>query len=295
MRMRFMALFALPLLGFAQPGLQKKIAAIASEAKGKAAVACSLPGTNLDCDLNPHAHPPMQSVFKAPLAVATLHLIEQRKFRLDQPIAFRPADRIPPQVWSPLQKQYPNANVDVPLGELLHLAVSQSDNVAADIVLRTVGGTGVVEDYMTAVGITGFHLQDTEAAMHADHTLQYRDWFEPAAAVQFLRLLADHSPVNPEHTGLMFDWMLNNPRGAGRISGQLPEGTVVLHKAGTSDTENGLTNAWNDIGLIEMPNGKKLAIAVFITDSTEREDATRDSVIARIAKAAYDAALTAQP
>jgi beta-lactamase class A len=60
-----------------------------------------------------------------------------------------------------------------------------------------------------------------------------------------------------------------------------------MHKAGTSDTGNGVTYATNDIGLITLPDGRRMAIAVFITDSTA-DEATRDSVIARIAKAAYD-------
>jgi beta-lactamase class A len=39
-----------------------------------------------------------------------------------------------------------------------------------------------------------------------------------------------------------------------------------------------------------LPDGRKLAIAVFITDSTA-DETTRKAVIARIGKAAYDAAL----
>ena len=53
--------------------------------------------------------------------------------------------------------------------------------------------------------------------------------------------------------------------------------------------DNGLAPATNDIGLILLPDGRYLAIAVFVTDS-KADDATRDSVIARITRAAYDAA-----
>jgi beta-lactamase class A len=77
-----------------------------------------------------------------------------------------------------------------------------------------------------------------------------------------------------------------------RIKGELPAGTIVMHKSGTSDTRNGVTYATNDIGLIMLPDGRRLAIAVFITDSTA-DEATRDAVIARIAKAAYDEGIQA--
>ena len=46
------------------------------------------------------------------------------------------------------------------------------------------------------------------------------------------------------------------------------------------------------IGLITLPDGQRLAIAVFVTDSTANE-ATREGTIARIARAAYDAAIPA--
>ncbi|HVN03976.1 MAG TPA: serine hydrolase, partial [Bryobacteraceae bacterium] len=119
---------------------------------------------------------------------------------------------------------------------------------------------------------------------------QYRNWFEPAGAVEFLRVLSDHPPINAEHAALLLGWMRGTPRMNVRIPGKLPAGTIVMHKTGTSDTEHGITAATNDIGLITLPDGRRLAIAVFITDS-KADDAGRDAVIASISKAAYDAAV----
>jgi beta-lactamase class A len=272
----------------AQADLQTQLRAIAAEAHGKVSVACSLPGSSLNCDLNPHAHPPMQSVFKAPLGITVLHLVEQGKFTLDQPVRFLASDRILPHAFSPLQDKYPHGEVDVPLRELLRLAVSESDNVAADILLRIAGGPPAVDAYLKSLGVQGFHIRDGEAAMHHKTALQYRNWFEPAGAVQFLRVLSDHPPCTAEHMELFLGWMKISAKPA-RIGGMLPAGTVVMHKAGTSDTDHGLTHAWNDIGLIVLPDGRRLAIAVFITDSRAGE-AALDPLIARIAKAVYDAA-----
>lgn len=231
----------------------------------------------------------MQSVFKAPLAFTALHLVERGELSLDKPVRFRAADRIP-GAYSPLQDQHPVAEVDIPLRQLLEMAVSLSDNVAADIILRLMGGPAVVDGYMKTAGVSGFHLEDNEAALHRDRMAQYRNWFEPSGAVQFLRLLNDHPPITAEHAALLLGWMRATPRANKRIGGELPAGTIVMHKPGTSDTANGLTPATNDIGLIELPGGRRLAIAVFVTDSTAG-DAERDSVIASIARAAYDAAL----
>jgi beta-lactamase class A len=275
---------------FAQTVLQQKISVIAADARGKVSVACSLPGSDVNCDLNPHARPPMQSVFKLPLAMTALHLIEEGKFSLDQPVRFLPGDRILPHTYSPLQDKYPEANVDIPLRELLRLAASLSDNSAADLVLRVIGGPEVVQHYISSIGVDGFQLKDGEHGLHQDVAAQYRNWFEPASAVKLLRRISDDSPLSVEHTALLLAWVKDTPTGAHRIKGQLPEGTSVMHKTGTSGSGNGVAYATNDIALIALPNGRRLAIAIFVTDAAA-DDATRDAVIARIAKAAYDAAV----
>lgn len=273
----------------AQEPLKQQIRAIALEARGTVSVACSLPGSVLNCDLNPRAHPPMQSVFKLPLAITVLHQVEQGKLSLDQQVRFLPEDRILPHVYSALQDKYPEGGVDVPLRELLRLSVSLSDNVAADILLRVVGGPRAVDTYIAALGVSGFHLRDSEAVLHRDVSAQYRNWFEPAGAVQLLRRISDDSPLTSEHTNLLLEWMTPAVR-TKRLDGNLPDGIRVPHKSGTSDVDNGLAHATNDIGLIPLPDGRRIAIAVFVTDS-RADEATRERVIARIARAAYDASL----
>jgi len=273
----------------AQEPLRQQIRAIAGEAHGKVSVACSMPGSALNCDLNPSAHPPMQSVFKLPLALMVLHQVEQGTFSLDQPVRFLPQDRILPHVYSPLQNQYPDAGVDVPLRELLRLSVSLSDNVAADILLRLVGGPKAVNTYIAALRVSGFHLQDSEAVLHREVSAQYRNWFEPAGAVQLLRRISDNSPLTSDHTDLLLGWMTPAVRTT-RLEGDLPAGTRVAHKSGTSDVDDGLAHATNDVGLIPLPDGRRIAIAVFVTDSTA-DEATREQVIARIARAVYDESL----
>ena len=283
-----LAVLAAPAL--AQQPLQQHIRDIAADAHGKVSVACSLADTPLNCDLNPGAHSPMQSVFKLPLALTILHQVEEGKFALDQQVPFRTSDLILPKPHSPLQDKYPNAGVDVPLRDLLQMTVTFSDNTAADMLLRLAGGTKVIDDYVASLGVTGFHLRDDERALHRQHDLQYRNWFEPRGAVQLLRRISDRSPLTAEHTALLLGWM-SSP--SGRLEADLPSGTNVFHKSGSSDVENGIAAATNDIGLIALPDGRHLAIAVFVTNSTA-DSATRIQVIARIGKCIYDYATQKQ-
>ena len=272
--------------------LRNQLAAVAGDSGGTLRTACAFaPGSRhapLACDRDAEAHPPMQSVFKLPLGLYVLHLVEQGKLQLDQPVRFEQADLFVPRAYSPLQDKYPAAGVDVPLRELLRLSVSLSDNAAADILLRLVGGTEPVRLYIASLGMHGFMLRHNEHELHRDESLQYQDWFAPTAAVQLLRRIADRSPLNAEHTELLLGWMKTTR--LPRLAALLPAGTAVAHKTGTSDTVQGVSAATNDIGLITLPDGERLAVAVFLSDSTA-DDAGRDRAIARASLAIYQAAI----
>src|SRR5438270_557587 len=79
----------------------------------------------------------------------------------------------------------------------------------------------VVDAYIKSLGVARFHLEDGEHGLHRDPTAQYRNWFEPAGAVQFLRKLSDNSPLSPEHTELLLTWMKDSPTGPNRLKGAL--------------------------------------------------------------------------
>ena len=288
----FLVLFTLTAPLIAQTPLHQQLATIATDARGQVFVACSLPGVALDCNLNPHGHSPMQSTFKLPLAVAVLQQVERGKLTLDQPIRFLPSDRYP-GTYSPLQDAHPEANVDVPLQYLLQLSVGESDNTATDILLRLIGGPQAVQESMNKLGLPAIHVRDSERGLHDDFQAQYRNDAEPAAMVALLRMLADHSPLSAEHTALLNRWMTESSTGPHRIKGLLPAGTLVAHKTGTSGEHNGLAPATNDVGLITLPNGQRLALAIFVTNA-HADEATRDAVIARIAKTIYDSALASR-
>ena len=74
--MRFLlVIFVFPILVAAQ-SLGEKIATIAAGAEGRVAVSCAVAGVRLDCHLLAGSRPPMQSVFKFPMAMAALDRVE---------------------------------------------------------------------------------------------------------------------------------------------------------------------------------------------------------------------------
>jgi beta-lactamase class A len=106
--------------------------------------------------------------------------------------------------------------------------------------------------------------------------------------VTLLRALDAGRAISPAARDLLLKDLADSVPGANRIKGQLPPGTPVAHKTGTDATRNGLTRATNDIGIVTLPDGRRLAMAVFVKDSTA-DEATRDRAIAGAARAAYDA------
>jgi beta-lactamase class A len=117
--------------------------------------------------------------------------------------------------------------------------------------------------------------------------VQYQNSATPKAAVELLGLFYQGKNLSATSRGLLLQWMVETETGLHRLKGMLPPQTVVAHKTGTSGTVGGVSAATNDIGLITLPDGRHLAIAVFVSDARGQESA-RESVIAQIARSAWD-------
>lgn len=170
----------------------------------------------------------------------------------------------------------------------MRFAISESDGTASDVLMKLAGGPAAVQAYLTGLSITGWIVLNTENELGQDYQLQYRNWASPAAAVALLRALHERRGFSETSRGLLLKYLTESKPGAKRLKGLLPAGTMVAHKTGTSGSRDGVTAATNDIGIISLPNGKHLAIAVFVSDSPA-DEATREGVIAKIAKAVWDA------
>ncbi len=266
--------------------LRKQIEQIASAAKGRVGVAALLLETGETVSLNPQDHFPMQSVYKLPIGMASLKQVDAGKIQLDQKVRVTKDDFIGGASHSPIRDKYPNG-VDLSVSELMGWMLLESDGTASDVLMKLAGGPEAVHAYLTELGIKDMIVLDTEKAFAQDQSLQYRNWASPEAAVALLRALHERRGLSESSQGLLLKLMTESITGPKRLKGRLPAGTVVAHKTGTSGTQNGITAATNDIGTITLPNGRHLAIAVFVADSP-MDEATREGVIAKVARAVWD-------
>jgi len=155
--------------------------------------------------------------------------------------------------------------------------------------MKLAGGPGAVQAYLTELSIKDMIVLDTEVTLTQDTTARYRNWATPEASVALLRALNERrAGLSESAQGLLLKFMTESKPGQKRLKGLLPAGTAVAHKTGSSGTDKGVTAATNDIGIITLPTGRRVAIAVFVSESPA-DEATREGVIAKIAKAVYEA------
>jgi beta-lactamase class A len=268
--------------------LQKQIEQIAAAAKGRVGVAAEVLETGEAVALNPHEHFPMQSVYKLPIGMAVLTQVDNGKLTLDQRVRVEKSDFVGSGQHSPIRDKNPNG-VELSLRELLRYSVSESDGTASDVLLN-LAGVDAVSKYLSALGINEIIVANSEKEIGQDWETQYRNWASPAGSVQLLRSLHERRGISETSQQLLYKFMIETPTFPTRLKGLLPKTAVVAHKTGTSGTSNGITAATNDIGLVTLPNGNHLAIAVFVSDSPANL-VIREKVIAQITKAVWDSVI----
>lgn len=266
--------------------LRNQIEQIASAAKGRVGVAATLLESGESVAFNADGQFPMQSVYKLPIAMAVLERVDRGEFKLEQKIRVEKADMVREGQRSPIRDRHADG-AELSINDLLQFMVSDSDGTACDVLLKNVTKPEAVMNYLHALGVDGVIVANTEKEFGADDSLQYRNWAKPESVIVLLRALQEGRTLSTASRALLLKLLTESPTGPKRLKGLLPANASVAHKTGTSGTVKDLTAATNDVGIITLPNGRHLAIAVFVSDSTADVE-TREGVIAKIAKAAWD-------
>lgn len=235
--------------------------------------------------LNGDKHFPMQSVFKFHIALAALRLVDEGKLMLDQ--KYKVVKDHYFKTWSVLMRTHPEANVEVTLKELITWSVMNSDNVACDRLLDILGGPEMVDKFIKTVGITDISIIATEREMHNDWNVQFSNWTTPNATATLLKLFDEGKILTSRSKDFLWKLMVDTPNAPKRLKGMLPEGTVVARKPGTGDTNGEVFGAVNDVGILVLPDGRKIITVVYITRA-KGEFKAIEEVIAKMSRVVYD-------
>jgi beta-lactamase class A len=161
---------------------------------------------------------------------------------------------------------------------LMHRMLVFSDNHAADILFKDVGGPHAVQSWLDDNGVKGIHVDRTIAELLASKRdlWDHRDSSTPVAMVDLLQRIYKAQLIKPESRDYLLGVMAQCETGRNRMKALLP-GVPVEHKTGT------LTGLADDVGFITLPDGRRVAVAIFT-----RGGADRPRTIAETARAIYD-------
>jgi beta-lactamase class A len=158
-----------------------------------------------------------------------------------------------------------------------------SDNHATDILLKDLGGPTALHDWLQQSGVSGLRVDRTISQLLSDKRdlWDHRDSSTPTAMVDLLRRIYRAELIKPQSRNYLLDLMAQCETGKNRMKALLP-GVPIEHKTGTL---NGLTD---DVGFITMPDGHRVAVAIFTRGGSDRP-----RTIAEAARAIYDGFKTA--
>ncbi len=175
---------------------------------------------------------------------------------------------------------------------LITMALTHSNNQATDALLAAVGGPAAVNDWLRRTGNSGIHIDRDIATLVRDDgainpatTIDTRDSATPMAMVRMLTGLYQGRWLSSQSRNFLLATMERCKTGKNRIRALMPEGATIAHKTGT------LSNTASDIGIITMPDGRAIALAIYVTGQGSK--ASRDWRIAEIARSIYDGYLYA--
>lgn len=230
---------------------------------------------------------PMMSVFKFHQALAVCHLLQMKGIPLDSVINISRKE-LRENTYSPLRDRFPEGNIRISLSELMEYTLQLSDNNACDILFNRILSIKETDRYIRSLGIDDFSIEMDENDMHENLDNCYSNWTTPMAAVRLINLFLEGGAVSAEYYDFIKRTMTECTTGIGRLPYPLKNTAAVIgHKTGTGDkNSDGRYIGINDIGFIDLPNGDRYLIAVFVKDSAENYETT-EKIIAEISSIVY--------
>ncbi|MBD5654344.1 MAG: class A beta-lactamase [Candidatus Eremiobacteraeota bacterium] len=221
---------------------------------------------------------PMCSTFKVLLVGAVLQRVDRGRERLERHIAYTKADLLD-------YASVTTAHVAIGMlsvGQLCEAAIVVSDNTAANLLLRTVGGPAGVTAFVRA---RPFHdaktrLDRNEPALNTAIPGDVRDTTTPLRMANALALLlASRAVLSPTSSRLLERWMRACRTGTDTLRAGLPAQWAVGDKTGSG--ENGTRN---DVAIIRPLQRDPVVAVAYLTGATGINDDGRNAILAHVGR-----------
>jgi len=216
------------------------------------------------------------STFKLFLAAATLARVQRGDDRLDRAVAVSGSDMVD---YAPTTQKA--VGTTLTLAQLCQAAVELSDNPAANILIREMGGLDRWRAWYRQIGDEVTRVDRMETELNSAIPGDPRDTTTAAQTTTNLARVLTGDVLAPDSRRLLERWLVDTPTGPNRIKAGAPAGYRVGHKTGT-----GVSGPTHDIGVLWPPSGAPILLAVYFTEATRATLAEREAIVAAATRAA---------
>jgi beta-lactamase class A len=214
------------------------------------------------------------STFKFLLAAAILNRTDEQRDALDRLIPYGEEDLLD---YAPITREHVQEG-GLTLGALCAAAIQYSDNTAANLLLRTIGGPAGITRYARSIGDRVTRLDRNEPSLNEASPGDDRDTTSPRAMVGDLKaLLLGHALSIPARRQLE-TWLIGTKTGAERLRAGLPTDWRLGDKTGSGDHGTA-----NDIAILRPPGRSPILVAAYLTE-TDSLAAERNAALADIGR-----------
>jgi len=200
----------------------------------------------------------MCSTFKLPLAAVILQEIDAGRLAAAQPVTFDQSDMVPhaPVTADNLERG------EMTVIELAEAAQVSSDNVAANLLLKLIGGPEGFTKMLRALGDDVTRLDRWEPDMNRVPQGELRDTSTPRAMAQTVATIFSGNTLSRESRDRLANWTRSTRSGRKRIRAGLPADWTAGDKTGTARADD-MNNKYNDVAVIWRDGGRFYVVAAF--------------------------------
>lgn len=221
---------------------------------------------------------PLCSTFKVIAVGAALSRSVKEPTLMKQRIAYEASDLV---AHSPITQKHAGQGMTV--ADLCAAALQYSDNTAANLLMKLLGGPSAVTAFARSIGDETFRLDRWETELNSAIPGDTRDTSTPNNMARSLQGLALNNVLADPQRDQLQAWLRGNTTGASRIRAGVPADWVVGDKTGAG--EHGTTN---DIAVLWPPTGSPIVLAIYFTQPNKAAP-LRNDVVAAAARIVADA------
>ncbi|MFI7098770.1 class A beta-lactamase [Streptomyces sp. NPDC050161] len=202
---------------------------------------------------------PVCSVFKTAAAAAILRDLDRNGEFLARRIRYTEQD-VAGAGHAPVTGTPEHLAHGMTVAELCAAALDYSDNAAANLMLRELGGPTAVTRFCRSIGDRVTRLDRWEPELNSAEPWRTTDLTSPAAIAGTYAKLTLGSALTRGDRRRLTGWLRANTTGGARLRAGLPGDWTVADKTGTGDYGTA-----HDVGIAWTPDGAPLVLAVLTT------------------------------